>query len=265
MGAHFFAPFIPTAAEAIAQKVKCNLVPIPDLKNNFFNLKAGHEVFSNSVLFEPFEVKSSSDTMAAAKTAKEEKKSNQQAKAQPKGKKEPLRPDDPNQPLFSKLDIRVGKIVKAWNHPDADRLFCEEIDIGEEVPRQIVSGLREHYTLEKFQGMKVLVIANMQPSKLKGVTSSGMVLCAKSANKKVVELVTVPDSCNVGDRLLPTGVASSWAPSQPQGVKEYKIWEAVSKDLRSDAKKVACFAGVPLTTEKGAKFVAPTLANVEIG
>merc|ERR1711920_251594 len=92
--------------------------------------------------------------------------------------------DDPNQPLFSKLDVRVGKVVKAWHHPEADRLYIEEIDVGEDQPRQIVSGLREHYTLEKFQGRKLLVVCNMKPSKLVKVESSGMVLCAKDQIQK---------------------------------------------------------------------------------
>jgi len=44
------------------------------------------------------------------------------------------------------VDIRVGKIVKAWPHPDSEKLWCEEVDIGEAKPRQIASGLRKHYT-----------------------------------------------------------------------------------------------------------------------
>ncbi|KAK7249957.1 tRNA binding protein [Aureococcus anophagefferens] len=46
---------------------------------------------------------------------------------------------------FSKIDLRVGTIVSAWNHPDSDKLIVEEIDIGEDEPRQIVSGLRAFY------------------------------------------------------------------------------------------------------------------------
>merc|ERR1712232_1222303 len=98
----------------------------------------------------------------------------------------------------------------------------------------------------------------------KGVTSYGMVLCAKSADKKVVELLEVPDKCQVGDRVLPKGVPTTWEASQPAAVKEYKIWESVAKDLKSDAKRVACFAGAPLTTAKGVSFLAPTQASSEI-
>merc|ERR1711971_1429315 len=104
--------------------------------------------------------------------------------------------DDPNQPLFSKLEVRVGKVMKAWHHPEADRLFCEEIDVGEPTGfRQIVTGLREHYKLDEFEGKRLLVICNMKPAKLKNVMSSGIVLCAKNAETKVIELLGVPDEC----------------------------------------------------------------------
>jgi len=163
------------------------------------------------------------------------------------------------------LDVRVGKVVKAWHHPEADRLFVEEIDVGEpEGPRQIVSGLREHYKLEELQGRKLLVVCNMQPAKMRGVTSSGMVLCAKNVEKGVVELLSVPDSCAVGTRVLPEGVPATWAPSEPAAVKEYTIWEKVAKDLRTGSDRTAAFAGKPLVTAEGAKFVAPTQADVQI-
>ena len=71
-------------------------------------------------------------------------------------------------------------LFKVWHHPDADKLFCEEIDVGEESgPRQIVSGLRDHYTLEEMQDRKVLVVCNLKAAKIAGINSNGMVLAAK--------------------------------------------------------------------------------------
>ncbi len=69
--------------------------------------------------------------------------------------------------------------MKVWHHPDADKLFCEEIDVGEESPRQIASGLRQHYSLEEMQDRKVLVVCNLKPAKIVGFESNGMVLAAK--------------------------------------------------------------------------------------
>ncbi len=85
----------------------------------------------------------------------------------------------PDQPDFTKIDIRVGQINKVWLHPEADKLYCEEIDVGEDAPREIASGLREHYTLEQMEGRKVLVVCNLKAAKIVGFTSNGMVLAAK--------------------------------------------------------------------------------------
>lgn len=78
----------------------------------------------------------------------------------------------------------TSRVVQAWNHEAADRLYCEEIDVGEGEPRAIASGLREHCTLEEMQGRLVLVVCNLRPAKLAGFTSNGMVLAAKSADGK---------------------------------------------------------------------------------
>jgi len=51
----------------------------------------------------------------------------------------------PREEPFAKLDVRVGKIVEAWFHPDSDKLWCEKIDVGEEEPREIASGIRAYY------------------------------------------------------------------------------------------------------------------------
>ena len=73
----------------------------------------------------------------------------------------------------------MGKIVKVWNHESADKLFCEEIDVGEDGPREIASGLRGHYTLEDMQDRLVLVVCNLKAAKIVGFSSNGMVLAAK--------------------------------------------------------------------------------------
>ncbi|CAM9572004.1 unnamed protein product, partial [Heterosigma akashiwo] len=66
---------------------------------------------------------------------------------------------------FPLLEIRVGRITKVWEHPEAERLFCEEIDVGEAAgPRRIASGLREHYTLAEMEGRAVCVVCNLKPA-----------------------------------------------------------------------------------------------------
>jgi len=116
----------------------------------------------------------------------EQGKGKQQQQQQKGGKQEAAAPSSPRD-AFYQLDIRVGKIVKAWKHPDADRLYVEQIDLGEEEPRQVCSGLVENIPLEQFQGSDCLVIVNLKPAEMKKVMSYGMVLAAKGEGK--VELV----------------------------------------------------------------------------
>lgn len=78
----------------------------------------------------------------------------------------------------SKLDIRIGKIVDISKHPEADSLYVEKIDVGEEHPRTIVSGLVKYIPIEEMQNKMVVVLCNLKPAKMRGIESQGMVLCA---------------------------------------------------------------------------------------
>jgi len=119
--------------------------------------------------------KKKKEAYADAQKRKKEKKQKEIA-ASKAGQKNSAAQDQPN---FTKMDIRVGQITKVWHHPEADKLFCEEIDVGEENKREIASGLREHYTLEDMEGRKVLVVCNLKAAKIVGFASNGMVLAAK--------------------------------------------------------------------------------------
>lgn len=140
-----------------------------------------------------------SEEIAVVEEAEEEPK-----KDQPKTEKAKKNTQAPgsDQIDISKLDIRVGVITKAWNHEEADKLFCEEIDIGEESgPRQIASGLRAHYKLEDLEGQRVLVLANLKTRKLVGFPSHGMVLCAASEDGSKVEFIEPPADAKIGERI----------------------------------------------------------------
>jgi len=97
---------------------------------------------------------------------------------------------------WKRLDIRVGTITHAEDHPDADKLTLLGVDVGEE--RQVVAGLRGYYRSEDLVGKKVIVFVNLRPAKLRGVESQGMVLAAVDAAEDVVSLLTV-------DRDAPNG------------------------------------------------------------
>jgi len=87
---------------------------------------------------------------------------------------------------FAKLDLRVGTITAAERVPKADKLLKLTIDIGEAAPRTVVSGIAEHYAPEQLAGQQVLLVANLEPRKMRGVESQGMVLMAEDADGKLV-------------------------------------------------------------------------------
>ena len=79
---------------------------------------------------------------------------------------------------FLKLDIRIGTIVSAEPHPDADKLFILKIDEGSDKPRQLVAGLRGHYEAEQLVNKQIAFLANLEPRLLRGQLSNGMILAA---------------------------------------------------------------------------------------
>ena len=101
------------------------------------------------------------------------------------------------------MDIRVGKIVEVERHPEAESLYVEKIDLGEEAgPRTIVSGLVDFVPIEEMRERLVVVLCNLKPAKLKGIESRGMVLCASvDGDPKQVEPLLPPEGCAAGDRI----------------------------------------------------------------
>ena len=81
---------------------------------------------------------------------------------------------------FVKVDLRVGQVVSAERVKGADKLLHMKVDIGEDQPRTIVAGIAESYTPEAMLGRKVVIVANLQPRKLRGIESNGMIVAASS-------------------------------------------------------------------------------------
>ena len=93
---------------------------------------------------------------------------------------------------FARLDIRVGKVVKAERVPGARKLLRLEVDLGEPEPRQLVAGLAGFYEPEELVGMNVVVLANLKPKRIMGVESRGMLLAADVDGRPVL-LTTAGD------------------------------------------------------------------------
>lgn len=189
------------------------------------------------------------------KTTEEEKE------PEKKEKKKKTPPAPAGEIDISKLDIRVGVINKAWEHPEAEKLFCEEIDLGEEEgPRQIASGLKAHYKVEDLEGRKVLVLANLKSRKLVGFPSHGMVLCASSDESGEVKFVDPPAGAEVGERVFVEGFEGE--PATENQVIKKKMLDAIFPDLKTNDDGVATYKGVPLSTSAGP--CTTSLKNVPI-
>lgn len=79
---------------------------------------------------------------------------------------------------FTKVDLVVGKILEAKDHPNADKLLVFKVDIGEDEPRTIISGIKKWYAPEDLVGKNVIVVRNLAPRKMRGIESEGMLLAA---------------------------------------------------------------------------------------
>ena len=177
-------PYMPSTATKILDQINTDQRDFESLKE-FGNYASGTKVVEKpEMLFarlDPKEVAKKVEVIeakqkASIKAVKEKKEK------EAKETKEEITIDD-----FSKIQLKVGKVIKCEKHPNADKLLVSQIDVGEETPRQIVSGIADVYKPEEFVGKKVIVVTNLKPAKLRGVESQGMVLAG--GDKKVLGVV----------------------------------------------------------------------------
>ncbi|KAH0523894.1 hypothetical protein TsFJ059_008840 [Trichoderma semiorbis] len=224
---------------------------------------------------------------AAAATGGDKPKKEKKEKA-PKPQKAPAAAA-PLSP--SLIDLRVGHILKAINHPDADSLFVSTIAMGDpagedtteyegQICRTVCSGLNGLIPLEEMQGRKVVVVANLKPVKMRGIKSCAMVLAASPKvkegevddHKGPVELVTPPEGAKAGERVYFEG----WK-GEPEGVlnPKKKIWETFQPGFTTTDNLEAAFdasvvevlgkTGVgKLVTESGGVCTVKSLANATV-
>eukprot|EP00581_Thalassiosira_minuscula_P030788 CAMPEP_0183769240 /NCGR_PEP_ID=MMETSP0739-20130205/20893_1 /TAXON_ID=385413 /ORGANISM="Thalassiosira miniscula, Strain CCMP1093" /LENGTH=237 /DNA_ID=CAMNT_0026008787 /DNA_START=17 /DNA_END=730 /DNA_ORIENTATION=+ len=178
----------------------------------------------------------------------DKKQKKKQAKGNNAAKKAPAAAD-PNLPDICKLEFKVGLITKVWVHPKADKLYCEEIDVGEEGgPRQIASGLRHHYSEEEMLGKRVLVVANLKAKNLVGFKSHGMVLCA--ANDEKVEFVEPPEGAPLGEVVTFEGLPPP-APVSGAQVEKKKIFQLCMEGMKTNDDCVGTWNGHVFMTTAG--------------
>ena len=252
---HLLMPFLPVGCKIIYEKLGKEPVSLVDLNRDCRSLDVGKSIEVGKVLYEKMFADDEKDKKGGVSGKKKEsyedavkRKKEQKAVAMASSGKGEAK-GDANQSDFTKMEIRVGKIIEVWNHESADKLFCEKIDCGEESgPREIASGLREHYSIENMQDKLVLVVCNLKASKILGFSSNGMVLAAKGEDGKT-ELVEPPEGSQIGERVSIEGL--SGAPFSSSQVKKKKIWSTVSKELKTGKGGVATWQGKSIQTSSG--------------
>ncbi|XP_072112493.1 aminoacyl tRNA synthase complex-interacting multifunctional protein 1a isoform X1 [Mobula birostris] len=202
---------------------------------------------------------------ANAKTAEvnEEKKNKdkpdkkQDKKGEKKEKKQTMGGGDDSKPIdVSRLDLRIGRIITAKKHPDADSLYVEEVDVGETNPRTVVSGLVKHISIEEMQNRLAVMLCNLKPAKMRGVVSQAMVMCASSPEK--VEILDPPRDALPGDRVTFENYPGE--PDKELNPKK-KIWDQIQPDLSTNEECIATYKGTPFVVKGKGVCKAQTMAN----
>lgn len=192
----------------------------------------------------------------------QEVKPQQQKKEKPKKEKAP--PAEKVAPELevidiSRLDLRVGKIIEVSKHPDADALYLEKIDCGEATPRTVVSGLVRFVPIEEMRDRMVIVLCNLKPAKMRGITSEAMVMCASTPDK--VEVLSPPPGAVPGDLVQCEGFSRN--PDPIMNPKK-KIFETVAPELLVNAELIGTYKGAVLVVEGKGPIKSQTLKNVNI-
>jgi len=170
-----FQPFLPKTAKTIAGFLNLPLLDWDSAgKTNL--LAAGHQINQASILFPKIEDELVEREVLKLQASKME---NIVTESSPNPQKEAISFDD-----FTKLDIRLGKIIEAQRVPKADKLLQFIVDTGID-KRTIVSGIAEHYSPEETIGKTVTVLVNLAPRKIKGIESQGMILMAEDSTGKL--------------------------------------------------------------------------------
>ena len=153
-------------------------------------------------------------------------------------------------PDMAQLDIRVGKLVKIQKHPESTKLYIEEVDMGKGEIRKVASGLQEHVPIEQLENKYVVMMCNLKERKLAGYPSYGMVLCASTADDKVIEPLVAPEGSEAGDQVFADGFDRKPVPDINLS-KKNNPWTKVQPELTTGADFVVNYRGKALKTAKG--------------
>ncbi|NLY42736.1 MAG: methionine--tRNA ligase [Clostridiaceae bacterium] len=157
-------------------------------------LKQDAKVKKGDIIFPRIDVKKELEELEAMQKAKEHKEEK---------KEEPVKQEEPSYITiddFAKLDLRVAKVISAEKVKGADKLLKLQLQVGSET-RQVVSGIAKYYSPEELVGKNLVLVANLQPIKLRGVESHGMILAASTEGDEKLALVTIDGDMESGSKV----------------------------------------------------------------
>ena len=175
IGASLLESFMPETTEKILAQLNGEKRSYEEL-DQFGLYPSGNKVTDKpEILFQRLDLKEILEKVEAMKAAQ----------AKPEVSEEPVVDIDAKEEItfddFGKMQFQVGEIIACEEVKKSRKLLCSQVKIGSQV-KQIVSGIKGHYTAEEMVGKKVMVLVNLKPAKLAGVLSEGMLLCAEDAD-----------------------------------------------------------------------------------
>jgi methionyl-tRNA synthetase len=174
IGATLLEPYMPETSEKILAQLNAPKRKVNDLVK-FGGYKSGTKVTDKpEILFARLDLQEVLDKVAAMQPEPEPEVDNNPG-IDLEEKKPEITIED-----FDKIQLQIGEVIACEEVKKSKKLLCSQVKIGSEV-RQIVSGIKAHYSPEDMVGKKVVVVTNLKPAKLAGIESQGMILCAEDA------------------------------------------------------------------------------------
>ena len=179
IGASLLEAFMPETSDKILSQLQTEKRELSAMDQFGLYPDGGKVTDKPEILFARMDIKEGMEkveAMRAAEAPAEEKKEEPEEEGIDIEAKPEITYDD-----FAKLQFQVGEIIACEAVKKSKKLLCSQVKIGSQV-KQIVSGIKAHYTPEEMVGKKVMVVVNLKPAKLAGILSEGMLLCAEDAD-----------------------------------------------------------------------------------
>ena len=186
IGAELLESFMPGTSKKILEQLNAKKRGLEQM-NQFGLYESGNKVTDKpEILFARLDLKEVMEKVEVLQAAQKA------ASGQPEEPEEPVIDIEPKEEItfedFEKMQFQVGEIIACEPVKKSKKLLCSQVKIGSQV-KQIVSGIKAHYSAEEMVGKKVMVLVNLKPAKLAGVLSEGMILCAEDENGELALMV----------------------------------------------------------------------------